>query len=72
LTNGNQAAIIKTYEDSSIGIVYNTSDDEISISLTGTQLEDMKIKGYLTLNDEKIALENSVLYMQPQSICVLK
>jgi glycosidase len=72
LTNGNQAAIIKTYEDSSIGIVYNTSDDEISINITGTQLESMKINGYLTLNDEKITLKNGILYMKPQSICVLK
>jgi glycosidase len=72
LTEGNQAAIIKTYEDSSIGIVYNTSDDEISIDLSGTQLENMKIKGYLTLNDETITLKNGILYMKPQSICILK
>jgi glycosidase len=72
LTNGNQAAIIKKYEDSSIGIVYNTSDDEIAIDLSDTQLENMKINGYLTLNDEAITLKNGILYMKPQSICILK
>jgi glycosidase len=72
LTEGNQAVIIKTYEGSSIAIVYNTSDDELDIDLKGTELEDMKIRGYLTLNDEKITLKKGILKMEPQSVCIMK
>lgn len=72
LCNEHQAALLKTWEDSTIAIVYNTSDEEMRIDLTGTELEEMDIRGYLTLNDEEIVLENSTLIMPGQSICILK
>lgn len=72
LTADNQAAITKTYEDSTIGIVYNTSDEEISVMLGGTELENMQIRGYLTLNGEIISLSDKTLSMPAQSICILK
>lgn len=72
LCDGHQAAILKTWQDSTIGIVYNTSSEEIHITLSGTELADMQIRGYLTLNGEIITLENGVLVMPAQSICVLK
>lgn len=72
LCDGNQAAITKTYEESTIGIVYNTSDEEMTIALTGTELADMGIRGYLTLNGEEITLKDGTLTMPGQSICVLK
>lgn len=67
-----QAAILKTWEDSTIGIVYNTSDEELQVDLTGTELETMGMRGYLTLNGEEIALKDNVLTMPGQSICILK
>lgn len=72
LTEGNQAAIIKTYEDSRIGVVYNTSDEIITVELVNTELSDMAIRGYLTLNGEVIVLEDGSLTMPAQSICILK
>ncbi len=72
LTADNQAAITKTYEDSTIGIVYNTSDEEIGVMLGGTELENMQIRGYLTLNGEIISLSDKTLSMPAQSICILK
>lgn len=72
LTDGNQAAITKTYEESTIGIVYNTSDEEMSVELSGTELEKMEIRGWLTLNNEVITLNSGVLVMPAQSICILK
>jgi glycosidase len=72
LTLDNQAAITKTYNGSTIAIVYNTSDDEIQVSLSGSELSTMQIRGYLTLNNEVITLENETLTMPGQSICILK
>lgn len=72
LTEGYQAAITKTYEDSTIGIVYNTSDEAITVELEGTELADMEIRGYLTLNGEVVELADGVLSMPAQSICILK
>ncbi|MCM1183932.1 MAG: alpha-amylase family glycosyl hydrolase [Roseburia sp.] len=72
LTEGNQAAITKTYDGSIIGIVYNTSDEEAQVSLSGTALDGMGIRGYLTLNGEEIVLEEGTLRMPAQSICILK
>lgn len=72
LTEGNQAVITKTYEDSTIAIAYNTSDEVVEISLEETVLGDMEICGYLTLNGEVIELDTGVLSMPAQSICILR
>ncbi len=72
LCEGHQAAITKTYEGSTIGIVYNTSDETITMDISGTTLETMGIRGYLTLNCEQITLKNGMLTMPAQSICILK
>lgn len=72
LTEGNQAVITKTYEDSTIAIAYNTSDEVVEISLEETVLGDMEICGYLTLNGEVVELDMGVLSMPAQSICILK
>ena len=72
LTEGNQAAITKTYEDSTIGIVYNTSDEALTVGLQDTALADMEIRGYLTLNGENVDLTDDVLSMPAKSVCILK
>ncbi len=72
LTKDNQAVITKTYEDSTIGIAYNTSDEKISIELSGTELENMDIRGYLSAGGESVTLSDGTLLMPPQSVCVLK
>lgn len=72
LTEGNQAVITKTYEDSTIAIAYNTSDEVMEISLEETVLGDMEICGYLTLNGEVVELDMGVLSMPAQSICILR
>ena len=72
MTEGNQAAIIKRYEESSIGVIYNTSDEIKDIQLADTELAAMSIQGYLTLNGEEVLLENGTLSMPAKSICILK
>ena len=72
LCEGDQAVITKTYDGSTIGIVYNTSDDTLELSLAGTELTDMELRGELTLNGERVTLAEDVLQMPPQSVCILK
>lgn len=73
LCKGNQAAIIKTYEGSTIGIVYNTSSEEsISVDLTGTALEGMSIRGYMSATGEEVILDGQTLEMPLGTICILK
>lgn len=72
LTEGNQAAVTKTYEDSTIGIVYNTSDEPLMITLKDTTLAGMEIRGYLTLNGEVVELTDGALSMPAKSVCILK
>lgn len=72
LCDGHQAVITKTWEDSTIAVVYNTSDEAIEVKLTGSAIDFMAIRGYLTLHGEAITLENGVLTMPAQSICIMK
>lgn len=72
LTVDYQAVITKEYEGQKIGIVYNTSDEEINIDMNGSEIEDMDIRGYLTVNGEVIEYVEGVLKMPAQSICILK
>lgn len=72
LCDGHQAVITKTWEDSTIAVVYNTSDEAIEVKLTGSAIDSMAIRGYLTLHGEAITLENGVLTMPAQSICIMK
>ncbi len=72
LCDGHQAVITKTWEDSTIAVVYNTSDEAIEVNLAGSAIDSMVIRGYLTLHGEAITLENGVLTMPAQSICIMK
>ncbi len=72
LCSGSQAVITKTYQDSTIAILYNTSTESAVIDITGSEIEEMVIRGYLTLNGEKVTLKNGKVTMPAQSICILK
>ena len=72
LCDGELAAITKTYDGSTIGIVYHTSADERTVDLTGTELEAMDIRGYLTGNGEVVTRTEKGLVMPAKSICILK
>ncbi len=72
LTDGHQAAVTKTWEGATIGIVFNTSDESMDIDLAGTGLADMTIRGYLTVDGSAVTLNNSVLTLPGQGICILQ
>lgn len=72
LCEGGQAAITKTYEGSTIGIVYNISEEEKEVDLAQTELSGMKMQGFLTLNGEGGELSGDKLHMPARSICIVK
>jgi glycosidase len=73
LCSGAQAAVTKTYEGSVIGIVYNISAEEAAeINLSGTVLEGMSIRGYLSATGEEVTMDGQNLHMPADTICILK
>ena len=66
------AVMTKTYEGSTIAIAINTTDEEVQITLTDSEIAEMGIRGYLTLQGEEITLKDGVLTMPAKSICILK
>lgn len=72
LCEGGQAAITKTYEGSTIGIVYNISEEEKEVDLAQTELSGMKMQEFLTLNGEGGELSGDKLHMPARSICIVK
>lgn len=67
------AAVLKTYEESSIVILYNISSETKEIPLDNIEFEYSRIKGFLTTNVTQVPeLNNSVLTMPAYSIVILK
>lgn len=72
LCDGKYAAITKAYDESTIGIVYNAGEEEITLNLTDTVLSEMNIRGYLTTDGSVVTLEEKSLTLPARSICILK
>lgn len=70
LNQGDIAAITRSYDDSSIAIIYNVSEEEAQVKLTDINIEE--IRGYLSANGAAVTLDGDVLTMPPYSIVVLK
>jgi len=47
-------------------------DEEVQIKLTDSEIAEMEIRGYLTLQGEEITLKDGILTMPAKSICILK
>ena len=72
LNQGEIAAITRTYEDSSVAILYNLLEEEVQVKLTDADLNIDVIRGYLSTNGAAVTLDGDVLTMPPYSIVVLK
>lgn len=72
LCTENYGVMTKTWEGSTIAIVINNKDAEVQITLTESEIAEMEIRGYLTLQGEEITLKDGVLTMPAKSICILK
>lgn len=66
------AVMTKTYEGSTIGIAINNTSEEVTITLSESEIAEMGIRGYLTIEGEEITLKDGVLTMPAKSICILK
>ena len=66
------AAMTKNYDGSTIAILINTDEQEQEMDLASTELEKMSIRGYLTLDQEEITLEQGGIKLPAHSICILK
>lgn len=72
LCTDNYGVMTKTWEGSTIAIAINNKDEEVQITLTESEIAEMKIRGYLTLQGEEVTLKNGVLTLPAKSICILK
>jgi len=72
LCTDNYGVMTKTWEGSTIAIAINNKDEEVQITLTESEIAEMKIRGYLTLQGEEIILKDGVLTLPAKSICILK
>lgn len=72
LTEEHIAVITKMYEGETIAVCYNTSAEEQKINLTGSEVEKMQIRGYLTVDGSVVVLENGTLTLPQKSIAILK
>lgn len=81
LCDGTVAAIKKTWtrEDESgnsvtseVIVIYNTTDEAAVIDLSSDEYKELKISGYLTLDNTQITIKDGHVEMPGQSICVLK
>ncbi|WP_236354996.1 alpha-amylase family glycosyl hydrolase [Konateibacter massiliensis] len=66
------SAIKKVYEGSEIVILYNISPDAADISLKDAKLTGLSLKGYLTVDGNKVTLSDDVISMPMYSIAILK
>lgn len=72
LCTENYGVMTKTWEGSTIAIAINNKDTEVQITLTDSEIAEMQIRGYLTMQGEEITLKNGVLTLPAKSICILK
>lgn len=72
LCNEHHAVMTKTYEGSTIGIVINNTDEEVHISIENSEIAEMGIRGYLTIDGSEITLKDGMLVMPAKSICIMK
>lgn len=73
LCDGSVAAITKTYDESTIGIVYQLGDSNSFVNIGDTQLADAELVGYLTLKPkEEVRLTQGQLEMPAKSIAIVR
>lgn len=72
LTKDDQAAIIRTWNDKKIAVIYNTDDVSYEMDLKGTELENLKIVESLTCDGTSAELNGTKIILPARSIIYLK
>lgn len=70
--NEGVCAVKKTWEGSSILIIYNLGLEKTQVSITGTEYAEKNIRGYLTVGEAGVTIDAGNLTMPGQSIVILK
>ncbi len=72
LTTDDVCAVKKVYEGSELVIVYNISPDAATVDLKTAALDNLKIRGYITVDGSEVTLADGVLNLPLYSIVILK
>ncbi len=72
LTSGGICAVSKTYQNSTVLLVYNIGAEAAEVSLTGTQYQGYTLCGYLTVDEATVVQDAGKLCMPSYAIAVLK
>ena len=73
ITDGDIAAISKTYDGNTIYILYNLSDtEEKTVELSAEQYGYSEIAGYLSADGKKVTLKNDTITLPAYSVVVLR
>lgn len=65
-------AIQKTYEDSSVVVLYNISEEIKEVTVSKTDYDFQGIRGYITVDETTVTLEGEIVSLPPYSIVILK
>lgn len=65
-------AFENVYEGSKVVILYHIGKEATKVDLTAAGLQDLKIRGYLTVDGSEVTLTDSVVDMPMYSIVILK
>ena len=73
ITDGDVAAVSKTYNGSTIYLIYNLSDsEEKQIELPTAQYHYSEIAGYLSVDGSEVTLKDDTVTMPPYSVVILR
>lgn len=72
ILNNEICAISKTYEGSTIYMLYNVSEEEIQVTLDKEMYPYDTIRGYLSATGEEVRLEGDTIILPRYSIVILK
>lgn len=72
LTTENVCAFKKEYENSEIAVIYNMNSEPAVVDMKAGGLDNMTIRGYLTVDGSEVTLTDSTLNLPLYSIVILK
>jgi len=72
LTSGAVCAILKTYGDGKLLLVYNIGAEGAELSIGGTEYGAYALRGYLTVDEDPVTLADGTLWLPSYAIAVLR
>lgn len=72
ITQESISAMTKNWEDETIGIIYNSSAEEVTVSPKDLEMGEMSVCNYLTVDGSEVTSSKEEIKMPPYSIVFLK